>query len=334
MLLEEQLPRSSSSSSSSSSGGGDSSSSNGRASSPSGSSPGLAALLTRKQLRGIMNGLDTAAWDPAADPLLPAAVRYSAACAGRGKAAAKALLQRRLGLALDPAAPLFAFVGRLTYQKGVDVILATLPQAAAEPGLQLVLLGAGEPWMEAVLGRLGGAYPGAAAGLPGFNEPLAHLLMAGADFLLVPSRCEPCGLVALAALRYGAVPLATATGGLADIVTPRVGYSLAGPGPEGDTAGFRRGVADLARAMKLAAAEYGGPRHEARRAAAMAVDVSWEAPCSAWEQLLLQLATAAADDEGGAGTGGACTRPAGGPGAAAAAGRAPAVEGVAATARR
>jgi glycogen synthase len=316
MLLEEPPPRRRSSS------GGSS-----RPSSPSGSSPGLAALLASKQLRGIMNGLDTAFWDPACDPLLPAAVRYSAAAAGPGKAAAKALLQRRLGLALEPGAPLFAFVGRLTYQKGVDVILAALPQvmgqqqmrqpseaglqqsrgsssssaagtppvasahaSTAGPRPQLVLLGSGEPWMEAVLGQLGSRYPGAAVGVPDFNEPLAHLLMAGADFLLVPSRFEPCGLVALAALRYGAVPLATATGGLADIVTPEVGFSLVNAGPEGDTAGFRRGVADLAATMKLAAAEYGGPGHEARRDAAMAVDVSWEAPCTAWEQVLLQLA--------------------------------------------
>jgi glycogen synthase len=361
MLLEEPPPRRRSSSGSSS-----------RPSSPSGSSPGLAALLASKQLRGIMNGLDTGFWDPACDPLLPAAVRYSPASAGPGKAAAKALLQRRLGLAVDPAAPLFAFVGRLTYQKGVDVILAALPQvlgqqqprqtaeaglqqssgssssaagtppseslqaSAADPGPQLVLLGSGEPWMEAVLGQLGRRYPGAAVGVPDFNEPLAHLLMAGADFLLVPSRFEPCGLVALAALRYGAVPLATATGGLADIVTPAVGFSLVPPGPEGDTAGFRRGVADLAATMKLAAAEYGGPGHEARRDAAMAVDVSWEAPCTAWEQVLLQLAgqqpgavadTAAADDASMEAGGGEDDGDA-------SAASVPAVEGVPAVARR
>jgi glycogen synthase len=362
MLLEPAQPARRSSSSS---GSGS------RPGSPSGSSPGMAALLASKQLRGIMNGLDTAFWDPAADPLLPAAVRYSAASVGPGKAAAKVLLQRRLGLAVDPAVPLFAFVGRLTYQKGVDVILATLPQlmgaqrqqasttairqvsagsssdssnisSSPRPGagLQLVLLGSGEAWMEAVLGQLGSRYPGAAVGVPDFNEPLAHLLLAGADFLLVPSRYEPCGLVALAALRYGAVPLATATGGLADIVTPEVGYSLLPPGPEGDTAGFRRGVADLAATVKRAAAEYGGPVHEARRAAAMAVDVSWEAPCTAWEQLLLQLAgqqggeaavsAAGAEDEGDDGDGGGV-----GPaeGHAAVAAVVPAAEGVAAIAR-
>jgi glycogen synthase len=362
MLLEEPPPAKRSSGSS------------GRPSSPSGSSPGLAALLASKQLRGIMNGLDTAFWDPACDPLLPAAVRYSPDCVGPGKGAAKALLQRRLGLAVDPAAPLFAFVGRLTYQKGVDVILATLPQVLARQqhtaaalqhsgasssssssvasmpadgasgvrpagaGLQLVLLGSGEPWMEAVLGQLGARYPGAAVGVPDFNEPLAHLLMAGADFLLVPSRYEPCGLVALAALRYGAVPLATDTGGLADVVTPRVGYSMVNPGPEGDTAGFRRGVADLARAMRAAAADYGGPGHEARRCAAMAVDVSWEAPCTAWEQLLLQLAgqppgvtAAAGDADADAATVG--VGPVGEEKGTAAAAAVPAKEGIAAAAR-
>uniref|UniRef100_A0A383W6Y1 Starch synthase catalytic domain-containing protein n=1 Tax=Tetradesmus obliquus TaxID=3088 RepID=A0A383W6Y1_TETOB len=366
MLLEEPRPAKHSSS--------NSSNGSGRPGSPSGASPGLAALLASRQLRGIMNGLDTAFWDPAADPLLPAAVRYSAATVGPGKAAAKALLQRRLGLAPDPSVPLFGFVGRLTYQKGVDVILAALPQlmamqqrqtaaagaqqsaagssaasappagtSRAGPGLQLVLLGAGEPWMEAVLGQLGGRYPGAAAGVPAFNEPLAHLLLAGADFLLVPSRYEPCGLVALAGLRYGAVPLAAATGGLADIVSPAVGYSLASTGPEGDTAGFRRGVADLAAAMSAAAADYGTPAHEARRAAAMAADVSWEAPCSAWEQLLLQLAdqpaggAAEAAAAAAVGDAAAVDGPVGGGAAAAAAAAAPAAvraeTGVAASAR-
>jgi glycogen synthase len=160
--------------------------------------------------------------------------------------------------------------------------------------------------------------------------------MAGADFLLVPSRFEPCGLVALAALRYGAVPLATATGGLADIVTPAVGFSLVPPGPEGDTAGFRRGVADLAATMKLAAAEYGGPGHEARRDAAMAVDVSWEAPCTAWEQVLLQLAGQQPGAAAAAAADGDASLEAGGEeddGDASSA-SVPAVEGVPAVARR
>jgi glycogen synthase len=324
---------------------------------PSGpANPELQALLASKGLKAVLNGLDTSFWDPSKDPLLPSLVRFDPETAGSGKAAAKRLLQQRLGLAVDPAAPLFVFVGRLTQQKGVDVILAALPQlmrqpaavgrppspgrsqwaqrlqqaalgrppspkaaaaasaasaaadavrasssssgdspsvadgAAASAGeLQVALLGNGERWMEDVLGQLDGRYPGRAVGVPAFNEPLAHLMMAGADFLLVPSRFEPCGLVALAGLRYGAVPLGTATGGLGDVVTPAVGYRLLNPGPEGDTGSFRKALRSLVNTVQDAAAEYGSPAHEARRAAAMAVDVSWQQPCAAWEQLLLQL---------------------------------------------
>jgi granule-bound starch synthase len=320
---------------------------------PSGpTNPELQALLASKGLKAVLNGLDTSFWDPSRDPLLPSSVRFDPETAGSGKAAAKRLLQQRLGLAVDPAAPLFVFVGRLTQQKGVDVILAALPQlmrqpaavgrpaspgrsqwaqrlqqaalgrppspkaaaaaasaaadaassssrgdslsaagsAAASAGeLQVALLGNGERWMEDVLGQLDGRYPGRAVGVPAFNEPLAHLMMAAADFLLVPSRFEPCGLVALAGLRYGAVPLGTATGGLGDVVTPDVGYRLLNPGPEGDTASFRKALRSLVDTVQEAAGEYGSPTHEARRAAAMAVDVSWQQPCAAWEQLLLQL---------------------------------------------
>jgi glycosyltransferase involved in cell wall biosynthesis len=306
---------------------------------PSGSTnPELQALLAAKGLTGVLNGLDTAFWDPARDPLLPSAVRYGPDTAGAGKAAAKQLVQRRLGLAQDASAPLFVFVGRLSQQKGVDVILAALPQLMRQPAatgtgtaqglqgaqqqdagaaahsssgpggaseggsgpgaLQVVLLGNGERWMEDVLGQLDGRYPGRAVGVPAFNEPLAHLLMAAADFILVPSRFEPCGLVALAALRYGVVPLGTATGGLGDVVKPCVGYTLLSPGPEGDTAAFRRAVGSLVGTVQQAAGDYGSTEFQARRAAAMAVDVSWEQPCNAWEQLLLQLAEGAGKAQG------------------------------------
>eukprot|EP00879_Flechtneria_rotunda_P014013 GHRR01014640.1.p1 GENE.GHRR01014640.1~~GHRR01014640.1.p1 ORF type:complete len:1011 (+),score=575.96 GHRR01014640.1:264-3035(+) len=391
--------------------------------------PDLAAVIAAKQLQGILNGLDIDCWDPAKDPLLPQAVRYSHATAATGKAAAKHLLQRRLGLAVKPDVPLFVFVGRLTPQKGVDVILAAVSQvlgpskivqavqlqevsasisngsdsnsgshgvsgtscsssgngspksttdageglqlnkdmhqpdlqvgrvmqsarisrpaertnsvlfaslssgqqeegdqwvsgargacaavgaaavhhfdnqlslvpaaadSAAAAGTvnypaQLVLLGAGDKWMEAVLSQLAGRYPGWAIGMPGFNEPLAHLLLAAADYLLVPSRYEPCGLVALAGLKYGAVPIATATGGLADIVSAEMGYTLLTPGAEGDTTQFRQSVAALVSAMQWAIVEYGTDAFAAKRAAAMSADVSWDKPAAEWEQMLQQL---------------------------------------------
>ena len=89
-------------------------------------------------------------------------------------------------------------------------------------GLQVALLGTGEPWMERALATLSSSFPGRAAGVPKFDELLAHLLMAAADYVIVPSRFEPCGLVAQSAARYGAVPIVTAVGGLRDFVTPEV----------------------------------------------------------------------------------------------------------------
>jgi glycogen synthase len=401
----------------------------------------LAALLATKGLKGIMNGLDSQAWDPSRDPLLPTAVRYTAATAAAGKAAAKQLLQRRLGLAVDPTAPLFISVGRLTTQKGVDVLLAALPQimrrlpaeaAAAPPpaaaaeqqqqqqqetlpvsssaatarrgaqqqqrhqsggeaaaagpdaaaaaaaagmqqaaaslaadllpennplsastacgtaaaaaaaaagggggggGPQLVLLGKGEAWMEAVLSQLAGRYPGAAVGIPAFNDPLAHLMMAAGDYLLMPSRYEPCGLVALAGLRYGVVPIASSTGGLRDIVRPELGYQVPSPGAPGDTAAFRRAVAAVAAAASAAVKDYGSESFAARRAAGMTEDVSWLGPGQAWERLLQELATGAGSDEAAAGGGGEGGGPVtGADGAAAAAAAAAGVEGAVDTA--
>lgn len=90
------------------------------------------------------------------------------------------------------------------------------------PSLQVVLLGTGEGWMQHALEALSSAFPGAAAGVPRFDEGLAHLIMAAADYVVVPSRFEPCGLVVQSAARYGAIPIATAVGGLRDFVVPEV----------------------------------------------------------------------------------------------------------------
>jgi granule-bound starch synthase len=282
---------------------------------------GLAAPLAARAVAGVMNGLDVAEWDPATDAHLPAALRYDAASFAAGKAAAKAALQRELRLAVDPAAPLVVFVGRLTAQKGVDVLLsaasAVMPpprpprgapgssdgggaddDAGAPGALQLVLLGTGEAWMEAAAGGLAAAFPGRAAGVTRFSERLAHALLAAADYCLVPSRFEPCGLVAQAAARYGAVPIVTAVGGLKDLVSPALGLTLppfsGGAAAGGDraaaAAAHAADAARLAAVLRLAAAECGGPRHRARQAACMALDLSWDAPAAEWERHLGVLA--------------------------------------------
>jgi starch synthase len=129
----------------------------------------------------------------------------------------KAALQRRMGLAEDSSVPLLVFIGRLAWQKGVDLILDALPVLLGS-GAQLALLGTGEPALEARCRAAAAAHPGQVGTVIGFDEGLARLLYGGADTVLVPSRFEPCGLAQLCALRYGAPPLVARVGGLADTV--------------------------------------------------------------------------------------------------------------------
>ncbi len=174
---------------------------------------------------GILNGIDTRVWDPAADTAL--AQRYSAQQL-QGKAVCKAALQARFGLAVEPDAPLLGVVSRLTSQKGLDLVLSVLPDVVRLGG-QLVVQGTGEPGLEAAFRMAASAHPGRVGVLLGYDEIGAHRLIAGADMILVPSRFEPCGLTQMYGLRYGCVPIVRRVGGLADTVREA---RLAGPSVE------------------------------------------------------------------------------------------------------
>ncbi len=163
---------------------------------------------------GILNGLDDAEWNPATDPHL--AGRFDAADPSP-RAVNRAALQARLGLVPDPEAPLFGFVGRFTWQKGVDLILDAVAQLV-RAGAQLVLLGSGDRALEQRARQAATDHPGRVGLAAGYDEQVARLIYGGADCVLVPSRFEPCGLTQLCALRYGAPPLVTHVGGLADTV--------------------------------------------------------------------------------------------------------------------
>jgi len=193
---------------------------------------GLQGLLAARSavVSGILNGVDSQAWDPARDPLIPA--RYSAADLS-GKAANKRALQQAMGLEPDPGVPLLGMVSRLAHQKGVDLVLEAAPRLLALPA-QLVMLGSGEPAMERALQVLALAHPGKVAAMAGFVEPLAHLIEAGADIFLMPSRYEPCGLNQMYSQLYGTPPVVHATGGLNDTVIDCTPRSLA----EGRATGF------------------------------------------------------------------------------------------------
>lgn len=166
-------------------------------------------------LAGIMNGVDYAVWDPAADPLI--ARRYTAA-APEGKRDCKRDLQQRLDLSPSDA-PLAGMVSRLVHQKGLDILIGAL-DALLSRDLQLVVLGTGDSNHEQALREFGQHHAGRAAVRIGFDEELAHAIEAGSDLFLMPSRYEPSGLNQLYSLRYGTIPVVRATGGLRDSVTP------------------------------------------------------------------------------------------------------------------
>ncbi len=177
---------------------------------------GLEGLLNHRaaHLSGILNGVDYRIWDPGHDPLM--AENYTPANLVR-KAANKHWLQQHRALPVQERIPLIGMVGRLVEQKGIDLLLAALPQLMKLP-LQLVLLGSGARHFEDVLQDWARRYPERLSVHIGYSEELAHRIEAGADMFLMPSRFEPCGLNQLYSLRYGTVPIVRRTGGLADTV--------------------------------------------------------------------------------------------------------------------
>lgn len=183
---------------------------------------GLDGLLRRREyeLTGILNGVDYGEWNTTRNPALPSAYDTDHL---EGKRVNKAAVQKELGLAVDGSIPLFADVTRLAEQKGVDLLHdAVLELLGSGERIQLALLGSGDPRLESALERLAQAFPESVATRIGFDPALAHRIEAGADFFVMPSRFEPCGLNQLYSLRYGTIPIVRATGGLADsIIDPR-----------------------------------------------------------------------------------------------------------------
>ncbi|KAK4571186.1 hypothetical protein RGQ29_029847 [Quercus rubra] len=177
---------------------------------------GLNGLLSsrRSVLNGITNGIDVAEWDPSSDEHI--ACHYSAENLN-GKAQCKIALQKEVGLPVRPDCPLIGFVGRLDFQKGIDLIRSAIPEIM-EDEVQFVMLGSGDPQFEDWMRATESAYKDKFRGWVGFNVPISHMITAGCDILLMPSRFEPCGLNQLYAMRYGTVPVVHDTGGLRDTV--------------------------------------------------------------------------------------------------------------------
>nr|WP_306267469.1 glycogen synthase GlgA [Pararhizobium sp. IMCC3301] len=185
---------------------------------------GLEGLLQarRDDLCGILNGIDRDVWNPQTDPNL--AATYSSRSLTR-RAKNREVIEEWFGLESKPDSPLFCVISRLTSQKGLDLLLETLP-VLIERGAQLALLGSGDRQLEDGFRKAADEYAGSVGCIIGYDERLSHLLQGGSDAILVPSRFEPCGLTQLYGLRYGTLPVVAKTGGLADTVVNADAASL------------------------------------------------------------------------------------------------------------
>jgi starch synthase len=185
---------------------------------------GLEGLLSyrRDNLVGIINGIDTHEWNPEIDPHIPQHYNVHSL---HEKQFNKSELQRRLNLPVNDHVPLFGLIGRLVEQKGIDMVIECLPEMVELP-MQFVLLGNGDKSFEQRLQNLARLYPDKIVISINYDESLAHLIEAGSDIFLMPSRFEPCGLNQMYSQRYGTIPIVRKTGGLADTVIDTLPESL------------------------------------------------------------------------------------------------------------
>lgn len=247
------------------------------------------------KLSGILNGIDITYWDPAVDPHLPA--HYTSEDLS-GKKVCKKILQRELSLPIRPRALVLGVVSRFDVQKGIDLIMDAFPQIAGAD-IQLAVLGSGNRELETRMRWLAELYPEQVAVRFGYHEPLAHLIEAGADCFLMPSRYEPCGLNQLYSQRYGTVPVVRETGGLKDTVANCTPKRMA----DGRASGFTfRPATDkaLGDAIKRAARLYFTNKRTWGKLQRhiMGLDHSWGARAKTYLMLYEQLATAHAPSKG------------------------------------
>lgn len=247
---------------------------------------GLEGVIASRlsDLSGIVNGIDTDVWDPDTDPHL--AKNYSASSLRR-RSANRAALCRRFDLDNDTG-PLFCVVSRLTGQKGMDVLADVVDELVSHGG-KLAILGSGEPWIERALKDASDRHPGRVGMVIGYDEPLSHLMQAGSDAIIIPSRFEPCGLTQLYALRYGCVPVVARTGGLTDTIIDANEAALSSR----VATGFKFSPvtpASLSLALRRVFAAYADPQIWTRlQTRGMKSDVSWDMSAARYVSLYSRL---------------------------------------------
>lgn len=255
---------------------------------------GLDGLLRSRSnvLHGILNGIDVQAWDPQTDAAL---VETFGASTTDRRAGNRAALIKRFELD-DTPGPIFSVVSRLTWQKGMDLLIECV-NALVEMGGKLIILGSGDAALEAALSAAAARHPGKVGIIVGYSEELSHLVQGGADVMMVPSRFEPCGLTQLYGLRYGCVPLVSRVGGLADTVIDANEAAV--------DAGVATGVVfapvtteALTDAIQRAVTLYGRPRvWRKMQRRGMKSDVSWEASAEKYADLYSDLLGLKRDDQ-------------------------------------
>jgi starch synthase len=247
---------------------------------------GLEGLLNRRatELHGIVNGIDSDVWNPQTDEAVPH--HYSAADM-KARTANKRAVEAQFGL-IEDNGPLFCVISRLTWQKGMDLVAEAVDEIVALGG-KLAVLGSGDAALVSALQAAAARHPGRVGIIVSYNEPLSHLMQAGSDAILIPSRFEPCGLTQLYGLRYGCVPVVSRTGGLNDTVIDANPAALAAKVATGVSFGPVT-LDSLKRAIRRTVRLYGDTKSWAQiQKQGMKSDVSWDKSAALYAKLYSSL---------------------------------------------
>ncbi|KAB5534929.1 hypothetical protein DKX38_018015 [Salix brachista] len=252
----------------------------------------LDSYIRKTSITGITNGMDVQEWNPATDKYT--SIKYDITTVSYAKPLLKEALQSEVGLPVDRDIPVIGFIGRLEEQKGSDILAAAIPMLV-KYNVQIIVLGTGKKYMEKQIAELEKEYPDKVRGVALFNVPLAHMIISGADYMIIPSRFEPCGLIQLHAMRYGTVCIVSSTGGLVDTVKEGFsGFHMGAFSVECDVVD-PADVAAIVKTVVRALALYDTAAFREMINNCMSQDLSWKGPARLWEKMLLSLNVAGSE---------------------------------------